>query len=313
VAGALEGALLGAALTPPSRTIGEGISNVAGGILGSMQYRQDLAQQRMMAPFGLAGVLGGLQKSQADLAKEQAETGKLNEEIATFPAQRDLLRGHAAAYYNQANAPHDNYENPVTDAAGRLFQRNKVTGEIEQLMAPPITYQGGTWPGGAPANYEVQGPMTGLSFLREQNRAARVPFMEGIFSGLRSNDPKTRVAANFDFNNLIRLQVNKAAGGAGASQEARGDLGGAEREALNIEINSLRHERGLGLSNWLMGNRAKGIAGYEPRMKEIDDRLEEIKADVERRATNRPKAKSKGAVPGKKDTVADMLRGLLKE
>ena len=70
----LERGLEGAAFTKGSNTIGEGISNVAQGVLGANAARADKYNNQLMMPFAQAGQVAGLQGQQAEieLKKQQA-------------------------------------------------------------------------------------------------------------------------------------------------------------------------------------------------------------------------------------------------
>jgi hypothetical protein len=73
IAQALEGAMIGAT-TPGGNTVGENISNIMRTVMGIPGlYRQNAAAQ-MNAPFQTAGEIAGLQKTQAQIAAERAQT-----------------------------------------------------------------------------------------------------------------------------------------------------------------------------------------------------------------------------------------------
>lgn len=100
---AIEGGLFGAAYTRPSQTIGEGISNVAGGLLEGTQARQALWKRQFAGPFQASDVLENLQDKQA-LRQSRADEGQLRHTQMEY----DL-----AKMQEMKNAPPPRYELPA--------------------------------------------------------------------------------------------------------------------------------------------------------------------------------------------------------
>lgn len=87
IASMVEGAVLGAALTKPSRTPGEGISNVAQAILGIPEFKKNKQMQKILAPLGMIQQGLEMQKLQSEternLAGAEYSRGRLQAEAAS--------------------------------------------------------------------------------------------------------------------------------------------------------------------------------------------------------------------------------------
>lgn len=71
---ALEGGLFGAASTQGSNTVGEGISNVIGGVLRGQQERQHIVNNQFAAPFNQAVLFEQMKRQQIADADTQSQT-----------------------------------------------------------------------------------------------------------------------------------------------------------------------------------------------------------------------------------------------
>jgi len=85
----VEGAVLGAALTKPSSTPGEGISNVAQAILGIPEFKKNKQMQKILAPLGMIKQGLEMQKLQSEternLAGAEYSRGRLQAEADAEP------------------------------------------------------------------------------------------------------------------------------------------------------------------------------------------------------------------------------------
>lgn len=86
IASMVEGAVLGAALTKPSSTPGEGISNVAQAILGIPEFKKNKQMQKILAPLGMMKQGLEMQNLQSEternLASAEYSRGRLQAEEA---------------------------------------------------------------------------------------------------------------------------------------------------------------------------------------------------------------------------------------
>lgn len=77
IASMVEGAVLGAALTKPSQTPGEGISNVAQAILGIPEFKKNKQMQKILAPLGMIKQGLEMQKLESGIGLDIARAEKL--------------------------------------------------------------------------------------------------------------------------------------------------------------------------------------------------------------------------------------------
>lgn len=89
---AIDNALITAALTKQGRTPGEGISNVAQGLLGVQPYRREVASSQAQSPLEFAKAIGGLQQQDA-MAQMYSGLG----DIYRQNAQANLIRAQSGA------------------------------------------------------------------------------------------------------------------------------------------------------------------------------------------------------------------------
>ena len=88
IASMVEGAVLGAALTKPSSTPGEGISNVAQAILGIPEFKKNKQMQKILAPLGMIREGLEMQKLQSETGLAQARAEKLGRPEAPDAEQK---------------------------------------------------------------------------------------------------------------------------------------------------------------------------------------------------------------------------------
>ena len=122
--GALEGALFGAANTGPANTLGEGISNVARGILGGTAERQRAVNQQFQQPFMSASMMGQLMQQKQTLDMQAA-----HEQLYEAQAHKDL-----AAPIPKFSHFFQDY-NPQSPTYGQPFGV-RPTGEAEAIPLP---------------------------------------------------------------------------------------------------------------------------------------------------------------------------------
>lgn len=145
----VEGAVLGAALTKPSSTPGEGISNVAQAILGIPEFKKNKQMQKILAPLGMMKQGLEMQKLQAETGLAQARAEKLGRPEAPDDFQKGGIKTSEAG-----------------DPFGFAFDPNKGTYSAEQIDVP-----GGT-------SFDPPGTSAGTRMEREadledRERAAR--------------------------------------------------------------------------------------------------------------------------------------------
>jgi len=73
LAGAINNAFMAAAMTKPGMTIGENISNVAGGVLGARQAQREQLLRQQMLPYQMIAPQMEMQKTSAEIANLLSE------------------------------------------------------------------------------------------------------------------------------------------------------------------------------------------------------------------------------------------------
>jgi hypothetical protein len=89
IARPLDSALLAVAMTKPGQTIGENISNVAGGIVGAQGYRRQQMMQSAMLPYELAEPRLKMMDTMAQMQQRGAMT---QAELARIPLDRAMTQ-----------------------------------------------------------------------------------------------------------------------------------------------------------------------------------------------------------------------------
>lgn len=168
----LDNALIAAALTQPSRTAGEGISNVAQALLGVAPYRRQLAAQQAEIPLQFASTIGGLQAQQAMLKMYQG-LGDYYRESGQSKAADITARGNVALMRYQM-------EGSMHPRIGKDAQGNDVVQTYQ--IDPNDPNMGGNW---------VNNPSLSVADLRAQNH--RTNPVSGLayqmFEGMHGQQP----------------------------------------------------------------------------------------------------------------------------
>lgn len=112
----LEGGIFGAAATRGSDTIGEGISNVASGLLEGRMAKQGIVNRQFQQPFNSANMLESLQDKIALRKYRDSEQQHLDAENARYA--------------------HDKSFSPIPANASSIMQFNPSTGQYEQKENP---------------------------------------------------------------------------------------------------------------------------------------------------------------------------------
>jgi len=150
IAGALEGAMSGAAFTKPAQTAGEGISNVFQGVLASQGAHNDHINAQLMAPFQQAQSVAILQKeaqeqdtAKAGIAHNKAMSDYYSGMLEHYKDNDDVkqqLADQKAGYDKQLEDLKRESQDPIKlaghrylDAAGR--ELIKQYGSAEQVPA----------------------------------------------------------------------------------------------------------------------------------------------------------------------------------
>jgi hypothetical protein len=114
IARGIEGGIFGAAATRPSDTWGEGISNVAQGLIGGRQMRQGMINRQFAAPFEQAKMLEGLE--------DMSQKRDLN---------AAMIQWHQAQVEHLKNQPDKPDHPPVNLGPNTYSIYNNKTGEWE--------------------------------------------------------------------------------------------------------------------------------------------------------------------------------------
>lgn len=132
----IEGALEGAAFTQGSHTVGEGISNVAQGLLNSRAARADKYNNSLMMPFAQAQQVAGLQNQQTEENFKKAQIqhyqdledhyNSMDDTKATLAkVQSDRTNDLATFHKHEANLHFQNMMSkiPLNEDEGNQYQK----------------------------------------------------------------------------------------------------------------------------------------------------------------------------------------------
>ncbi len=191
IASMVEGAVLGAALTKPSETPGEAVSNVAQAVLGIPEFKKNKQMQKILAPLGMI-------KQGLEMQKLQSET------------ERNL----AAAEYNR-NRPQDTdprYDRYFRDPSGTYGVTPAGIGEeISGIPGSSPTPSAGTdierfiAKRNAERAARDEAPM---NTTEEAAYRAQLRGQKAFFSGFEGAQGRERVAGPIrDRNELLRTEM----------------------------------------------------------------------------------------------------------
>lgn len=193
----LEGGIFGAAATRGSDTVGEGISNVASGLLEGRMAKQGIVNRQFQQPFNSANMLESLQDKIALRKYRDSEQQHLDAENARYK--------HDATYQDRREADQHLTATRPLEAAGGAWT-------VNPSAAPgtnPWSFQEG--PGGKEARESNKWANTGplRSYLAEQ----------GVTDPAQATKQQWKQAQR----NYQQDQVSLAGRKAGASTDARND------------------------------------------------------------------------------------------
>lgn len=273
IASAIDNGLSGLAFTQGSRTWGEGMSNVAQGILGSRQAHVQNYVNQYMRPLQMAGQLQEMQGTQAKIGLENAQAGYYNDKIEAT--------------------------RPVIDPwSGRVSTFDKAQGKWVTTDPPAGTMTHGSV-NMYGADQRLAGQKYAVDLRKEANksgktqaeRVANLREADEVENGGQAWSPKQRA-------NQIEIEAARLVGGATGARKGAGQAMGDVPETTRLDYDT---DKAITLHGLLKpGDIMDQFSAEEKGFKSVDDYNQDLKQKLQDRHPEvfaKPGPKSKAVAP----------------
>lgn len=282
----IENAVIAAAHTPESTTPGGAISAVAQGVLGIPQYRNQVQQQRQIAPLAMAGAMQQLQKGQLD---------------------NDLLKAHAKYYGAEADAIPGKLQmqRTIQDAKNEFQQQTlDIKQQAENRMSEQSNIQNDLRNQIAETNSKYKDSVAENQRLRTETTPMMGALVQGGYDPASGQPPTAahyRKAANIQQANAMALaKVRASAGDAGKNQRAGQNFQlSVLKKGINDKQDELKklNENPQAQIQWFLKNRSSLPAGTRFSDPKVAAKFNEYKDKLSKQVTDLT-SQALTAIPG---------------